>query len=207
MTSPPSSGGVCPQLVLLDGATGSGKSSLLRHLRDEYSSSVFVGKKFTTRQQRIGDNTWEFRFVERIPERYSECSFESVGNRYAVNCDEVKQAIDRGLIYAITCVDRPTIETLMSDFNAVAVYVYRAWTPADLESVLDSRGTVDALDAQLRREEVASVASQYLEKIEFYDHVVLNVGGQTNMIEQLSKILLSYGISPDSVRDGVAATF
>ena len=187
------------QLLLLDGATGSGKSSLLTYLREKYSVKVLVGAKLTTRQKRIGDNDWEFRFVEHISKQYSRYSFTSVGNHYAINHEELMYAINHRLIYAVSCVDRQTMELLKSDFDTVTIYVYRTWTATDLESLLISRGTSNQLDSQFRRDEAASIASQYFEKIEMYNHVILNVGSKMDMVEQLSKILLLHGITTDTI--------
>lgn len=190
-----------PQLLLLDGATGAGKSSLLNYLREEYSRGVFVGSKLTTRPKRIGDNDWEFGFVTEIPERNAAYSFNSVGNRYAVNQDELSHTISRGLTYGITCVNRTTMEALKSDFDTLLIYVYRLWTAADLEGLLVSRGDTDGSASGLRRDEVASIASQYLEKIELYDHVLLNVGSKTNLLDQFSAILSWHGINRESATD------
>lgn len=187
-----------PQLVLFDGATGAGKSTLLGYLRDEYRESVLVGAKLTTRKKRTSDNEWEFRFVKRIPEPYTPLSFGSVGSHYAIDYDQLVRAVDRRLIYSISCVDRRIIEILASDFITCTIYVYRSWTDIDLEALLISRGISDQFDAQLRRDEVASIAQEYLQKIDLYDHVLLNIGSKLQLIEQLAKILQSYGISGDT---------
>lgn len=193
-----------PQILLFDGATGAGKSFLLEFLRKEYEEKILVGTKLTTRQKRISDNEWEFRFVKRILEPHSRYSYSSVGNQYAIDDDELKSAIDRGLVYAVSCVDRRTIETLKADFITVTIYLYRSWTAKDLEALLASRGTSDRPDSELRREEVLKLASQYMDKIELYDHVLLNVGSQKDLFEQLIRILILYGITQDAVTGGGA---
>lgn len=192
------------QLILFDGATGAGKSSALKHLRDKYSERVLVVGKLTTRPRRVSDNDWEFRFVTHIPERYSPYLFTSVGNQYAIDRDELLQAATQGFTSAISCVDRRTIEILKSDFPTVAIYIYRSWTADDLQALLAARGASHGLDAQLRRNEMDSIVTHYLQKIELYDHVLLNIGSKMDMIEQLSKILFSYGITSDAAqnRDG-----
>ena len=186
-----------PQLILLDGATGAGKTSLLAHLRRVYSRTVLVGTKLTTRRKRLADNEWEFRFVEHIPEQYALYSFQSVGNYYAIDYEELSHAVDLKLIYAISCVDREIMERLIADFNTLAIYVYRSWTATSFEELLASRGTSNSIESHVRRAEVASIASQYLRKLELFDHVILNIESESHLIEQLSRILLLYGISRD----------
>lgn len=186
-----------PQLIILDGATGSGKSSLLEHLHENYTQAVLVGAKLTTRKKRLADNDWEFRFTSRIPKQYERYSFSSVGNQYAVNVDEFQNAIQSRLTYAISCVDRRTSKLLSSRFSTVAIYVYRSWTQEELEALFQIRGTSCRLESELRREEIASIAKEYYDKIDIYDHVILNVGSRQEMIKQLAKILRLYGITQD----------
>ena len=187
-----------PQLLLLDGSTGAGKSLLLRYLREEYSKSVFVGKKFTTRKKRLGDSDWEFSFLPTIPDRHSSYSFQSVDNNYAVNIEEARYAVANGFTYVISCTDRPVTEKLRSEFGTLVVYVYRTLTSSDLEMIFNSRGLFASKESELRRDEVSSVAVRYLQQLEIYDHVVLNISSELSAKAQLSTILSLYRIEQDS---------
>jgi guanylate kinase len=184
-----------PALILIDGATGAGKSTLLADLRKNYAESVLVGTKLTTRAKRVGDNDWEFRFAKSIAEGYSKYRFHSVGNDYAVDHKQLALAIDRGFIYAISLVDSRVVRLLNSRFQTVIIYVYRPLDTSVLEALLTSRG--DDASCRLRREEIGSIGSHYLEMIELCHHVILNLGSETDMCNQLAKILELYGIQRD----------
>ena len=186
-----------PQLFLIDGATGAGKSTILEYLHSTYTKRIVVGRKLTTRQRRIGDNEWEFEFVENIPNNQLRYSFASLGNHYAINFEELTNALSQGLTYAVTLVDKTILKQLSSDFKTASVYVYRPLTDENLQSLLVSRGS-DAKDWQSRKKEVESIGADYLDKIDIYNHIILNVGIPSMMIEQVSKILRVHGIYPDS---------
>jgi len=190
-----------PQLVLFDGATGAGKTSLLTYLREAYTSRVFVGSKLTTRRRRITDNAWEMRFVERIPDEYLNDSFVSVGHQYAVDRNQLLTTISRHLVYAISCVDRWLIEDLCSHFHTVTIYVYRSWSAVEMEAFLAARAASDSTDTALRRDEIKSVMAHYLPRITLYNHVILNIGSMADLNEQLAQILQSYRIYGDGAGD------
>lgn len=180
-----------PELVLIDGSTGSGKSTILDYLRNTYSQVFYVGSKYTTRDKRVGDNSWEFKFVDEIPESYKKFSFGSVGKYYAVDFDEIKSAVKNEKTYVITCVDKATQMALGTYFRTIVIYVYRNWSVKDLDELFSSRASSKE-DAKIRRDEVDSIPIEYMEKIENYKHVILNVGTKENLYKQLAKILASY---------------
>jgi guanylate kinase len=188
------------QVIVFDGPTGAGKSVLLAWLHDEYRQAVLVGKKLTTRNKRLDDAEWEFEFVHKLPEVSSVYRFESVGNEYAVKSDDIRQAVAQNLTYAISCVDRGTIDRLRSEFNTVLIYVYRSISFDDREHVLQSRCFGSLSELELRRAELATIITSYGERITDYDHVILNIGSKSQMLRQLSNILGSYGIRRDLTR-------
>jgi guanylate kinase len=167
-----------PELLLFDGATGSGKSSLLSFLRECYSNRVHVGTKVTTRNRREGDNEWEFSFVTEVPQELREFSFTSVGHQYAVDVQRLVETNDRGLVYAMSCVDRGITQRLRGRFSTIAIYVYRPWLAEDFDALLKRRGVTDVTDVSRRRVEVASVCTEYARKIDLFDHVILNIAAQ-----------------------------
>jgi len=190
-----------PDLFIFDGATGAGKSTLLELLRNEYSKRILVGTKLTTRKRRNDDNDWEFRFVAQVPDAHLKYSFHSVGHEYALDIDALGRARSAGLVYAISCVDRQIVQRLRSDFSTVAVYVYRPWKENDFEALLATRGISEPKDVHLRMTEIATVSREYLEKVDLYDHVILNIGSEADVRAQLVRVMEFHGIERDEGRD------
>jgi guanylate kinase len=186
-----------PQVLLLDGATGTGKSLVLQYLRDEYRATVHVGAKFTTRKRRAGDNDWEFKFVESIPDSSRQYSYSSVGNEYAVDPVDLATAARHGKLYATTCVDPSILRRIAADFRTIVVYCYRPMTAAGLLALLATRGTRDPEEVEHRRKEVESVVADYQRRIALYNHVLLNLEGHHQLRDQVSSLLRHHGIAPD----------
>jgi len=188
-----------PELLILDGATGAGKSLLLEWLRQEYSD-VEVGTKLTTRKRREGEQAWEFRYVKSIPKRYSSFAFSSVGNYYAIDYTALSKAVHSGLTYALSCVDRRIVKRLAAEFNSLIFYVYRPPIDGALDQILISRRSADRRDSLARRDETLMIAEHYVENIGYYNHVLLNLGSKENLFGQLSRILLMHGVErkPDA---------
>jgi histidine triad (HIT) family protein len=187
-----------PQVIVLDGVTGSGKSTLLQYLRTNYSQSVHVGTKFTTRQRRVSDNDWEYSFVDAIADTYSRYRFQNLRHMYAVDSQALRDALAIGHTYATSCVNEDVIRLLVADFRTLPIYVFRPLASTELDDLLKSRGSVDAADTALRREELRLLADDYASKSELFRHVILNIGTKAQLCEQLSKLLESYGIGDDT---------
>jgi guanylate kinase len=178
--------------LLIDGPSGAGKSTLLNHLRTSQQIRVEVGSKYTTRAKRLGDNDWEFYFVDTIPPSDTTYSFRSISNEYSLDAAAMFAAFRVGKIYCVTCTDGPTLTKLRHEFSAVIVYVFRPLSEGGLDKVLASRGTLGAADAQARRSELSNVAPDYLSKMALYDHVILNVESEEFLRLQMDAILGMY---------------
>jgi guanylate kinase len=181
------------EVLLLDGATGSGKSTLLNYLRDQHRNTIYVGRKFTDRPQRQGDNDWEFRFVPKIPKEVNEYAFESVAHRYAIDLFELEAALQQGKTYTVSCSNRETIAKLREKFNTVCVYVYRIWRYGEIDTLLASRGATPS-DVEFRKAEIARIANDYSQGIGIYDHVIINDGLSTVHYDQINIILAQHGL-------------
>lgn len=176
------------RMFVLDGATGAGKSSLLAHIRLNYSATMHVARKLTTRIPRKTDNDWEFRFVDRIPHACEAYAYESVGNFYALDADELSDGVRNGRTVCFACADLKLLDRLKQEFGAIVIYVYRPWSDAELDALLRSRATVGP-DAERRRHEIASIGDDYTEKMHLIDHVILNVAGIECAQRQLDAIV------------------
>ena len=183
-----------PEIILLDGASGVGKSTILQYLKNEYSDQLYVGSKLTNRQGRIGDTEWEFKFVEIIPKN-SKYSFQSVGYYYAIDFEELTNIIKQGITYVISCTDRNTIEKIKNDFPTISIYVYRAQTRMQVNQLLIDRGLQNEIDIKIRLAEYDLIISKYIENINLYDYVILNIGTVHELYCQISNLLSNYSIN------------
>jgi guanylate kinase len=183
-----------PNIILLDGISGVGKSMILDFLKSKYKNKIFVGTKLTNRKRRESDNNWEFEFVENIPSNY-ELSFPSVGNLYAINNQEIERKITDGFTYVISCTDRTTIQKVQSRYKTIVIYIYRNFTIDDFSNLVLKKDTKSYTAIKNRTQEFADLSSGYLENIDLYDHVILNINSIENALKQLSKILSLYGFS------------
>jgi guanylate kinase len=173
-------------LILLDGATGSGKSQILSHLRG-IGAPIEVGTKWTTRRRRPGDGDWEFSFVARLPA--AVLPFGSVGHEYGIDLTTAERCLTNGGVYAVTCGDVGAIRRLRSlGYPLVVIYVFRPLTDGQLDQILLERAT-DDVEAQTRRAEVASVATDYLSKLSEIDRVILNIGSLSHLRAQVDHLV------------------
>jgi len=165
-----------PELLIVDGVTGTGKSTLLEFLRRDYAGSIRVGATLTERRRRPTDATWEYRFVDEIPERLAKFTYASVGNRYAIDLDEIASAVSAGLCYSFTCANYAIIEFLRSRFKTVVIYVYRPLTSEEIQALMIRRQAESTEDVEARCVDAARVLEDYATYIQTYDFVLLNAG-------------------------------
>jgi len=187
------------QLLLLSGATGSGKSTILALLRSRFLGSVYVGRKYTTRARRNSDCAWEARHVDSLPHDHSLLAFEDVGAQYAVALREAAAAVDRGLVYAISCSDQVVRQALKNRYRACHLFVYRDWsrTGGSFGRLLDDRGVQRQDDRLHRWKEHAHVPDHLLQAEQDIDEVLLNVGTIEQLGLQFLRTLSRHGIAPD----------
>ena len=184
-----SDAGSIPFLGIVDGPTGAGKSALLEHLLRRHSESCVVGTKLTTRPRRVSDGDRELRFVDEIPASLGEFTYSSVGWHYAVDVVSVEQALGAGLSYFTICTDPAVTRSLVRRFPTVVIYVHRLLLPQDVSALLAARGVTGREEIRRRVAEVVKAVSRYASNIGIYDFVVLNVGGVSDLHEQVDAIL------------------
>jgi guanylate kinase len=178
-----------PEVLIVDGVTGTGKSTLLEFLRRDYADSIRVGATVTERRRRPTDSTWEYRFVNEIPERLAKFTFTSVGNRYAIDPDDITRAVSAGLCYAFTCANYEIIEFLRNRFKTLVIYVYRPLTSEDINMLMIRRQTESTEEIEARCADAARVLEDYATYIQIYDFVLLNAGTIEDFENQARAIL------------------
>jgi len=178
-----------PQVLIFDGATGSGKSTCLEHIRRVWSEFVSVGSKLTTRNRRPTDNDWEFSFVSAIPASDSLIKLTAVGSEYAIEISQIVGSDQCGLIWSTVCTEPRAIEALKSKFNVRLVYVHRCNLEKKVDEIIAARGQISEHEARERKIEAATAVERYAEGISRYDHVVINGGDLGLLTAQVDELL------------------
>ena len=186
-----------PHVIIVDGVTGTGKSALLQFIRREYSNAAHVGTKISDRPERADDATWEYRFVEQIPPHFAATTYSSVGNRYAIDTDELSEVVGLGRTYVTTCAHYGVIESLRQRFTVAVVYIYRPLTSNDVRELMEHRGVVNGNAVAQRVEEIERLPDDYAAGISVYDFVLLNVGTVAQFQNQARALLRTCGLIAD----------
>lgn len=184
-----------PFVIFLDGATGSGKSTILQWLSSRYPNSLKVGRKLTTRPQRPGGTDSDHTFVSDIPVRHSKFAYTDVGAMYAINLDEVEETLAANKCYAVSCTRPATVEEFRFHYSAIYIYVFRPACLFSVSALMFDRGVTDAAAIQARMNEIEECIPKYSANITQYDHVILNASTGEALLLQVSNLLLQYGLS------------
>lgn len=182
-----------PQVLIIDGVTGTGKSTLLQFIRSQ-CPAVHVGAKLSDRPRRADDSAWEYRFVQEIPAHLEQTTYKSVGNRYAIDMDELTTALRHGRTYVTTCGHFEVIENLRRRFMVATVYIYRPLTSGDIHSLMQQRGVHDSDVITSRTHELGKLLDDYASGMHIFDFVILNVGTLTQFENQVRAFLRVCGL-------------
>jgi guanylate kinase len=191
MNRSPNNRNVRPEVIVVDGVTGSGKSEILGYVREHPSQEYIVPQKLTTRPRRLSDNSWEFNFVENIPDTPSFIEWGSVGARYAVALNDLRRTVAQGKIAVFICTEASTISLLASEFKIIHLYLYRPIEKRDLMQLLAQRG-LGSEQIRTRIAEHASLQDDYLAKISTLSATLLNIGAISYLRRQFDELM-----SPD----------
>jgi guanylate kinase len=172
------------RLIVLDGVSGSGKSSLLSLAKDNEKYAVI--KKRTTRPRRESDESWEFDFCDHIDVKSGTITYSALGYTYGIDVDSpVRKNLNK--IFIVVCTDLQAIKDLREYYNTKHAYIYRHNTPEELESLLRQRGT-DANQYNARMIEFYSEKEEYIARLGSIDAVLLNIHDTDYLFRQLEAV-------------------
>lgn len=174
------------ELWLLDGATGSGKSTALEYLRSHPSNQFAAIRKLTTRSKRLSDNDWEFDFVSDISEFGGRLVWESVGARYAVDLNQLGNNAHKTKV--MVCTELSVQMRLVEDYGARVLYFYRPMSDEQFEALLSDRGSSSVVRDE-RREERASIGNDYPARLSWNTTTILNLADLSLLEVQLERLV------------------
>lgn len=164
-------------IILINGASGSGKTYLLEHLHmlDDYK---FVPlKKYTTRSRRefeINQNSVDLiydcepEYIQTLKYKYSY-----KGEQYGINQNEIIDEIDNGNIPVIIVRSFDIIRVIKKSFSDVKSLFIIGASGETLKQQLMQQGrhVEDISDSDT---EIARVINEYMENIDVVDNFIVN---------------------------------
>lgn len=179
------------RLVVLDGPSSAGKSTITSLLFQEEGLGLEFVKRYTTRDPRPGDdvegnyifvNHEQFQTMEDRGE-FIEVRHFQFGMSYGLRFADIDDVLDQGK-NALAIISLGNVDLIREHYtDAIGVFVTAPL--ADIEARLRARGA-DENKVQERLEN-ASKATQFEHR---YDYVVVNKEGKlTEVIEELIKYL------------------
>jgi hypothetical protein len=187
---------LAPQVMVFDGVTGSGKTTALAYIRELCTATVRIGHVWTQRSRRQDDPEWEHIFVDDIGTTGNLRKYESVGNHYAIDMNEVAETVRTGLCYVVSCADYDLVAELRSCYRTRFVFVYRPVTARGVEQLLLKRHGVRPPDTKARVADTRLMLDEYAGAIGLFDCVILNVGSLTDLHAQVRALLSVYHLLP-----------
>ena len=172
------------RLIVLDGVSGSGKSSLLSLAKVNEKYAVI--KKRTTRPRRDTDESWEFDFCDHIELKSGTITYSALGYTYGIDVDSHNNE-NLNKIFIVVCTDLRTIKDLRKHYYTKHAYIYRHNTPEELESLLRQRGT-DTNQYNARMAEFYAEKEEYISRLGSIDAVLLNIHDTDYLFKQLEAV-------------------
>ncbi len=178
----------------LDGASGSGKSSIMQALVKMMPDKLRLIHRYTTRKRRPSDAEEEYIFISQdeykkmvTGGRFIEHREYLFGMSYGTVIDEVRSIIDSGqnAIGIINLGNGRIVKERLPE--AVTIFLE---VPAEMiERRLRKRGT----HTQEQIQERVGNARKAMNYASHYDHIVKNLDGKLNeAINQVKEIIASY---------------
>lgn len=173
-------------VLMIDGITGCGKSSLL-----EYANKNFLNfrqlKKYTTRSRR---NASDCDHIFSDFPRHSELIiYEDVGAIYCIDITSIEKNEEKGVNTILVCTNSNARKEIHRRFFSKSIYIYRPISNKLLLNLQEERGVVDSIQINSRLAEYDNFLENYISSIEEYDSVILNIGKMDYMFEQFNKIM------------------
>lgn len=180
-----------PHLITLTGASGSGKSTVVKYLLAKADSS-FKPKlipKYTTRIPRK-DDSGEVICISEIPD---ECDivYEQNENRYGVRLKDVYEIISSGSCPIVILNDVRAVEDVRSALNGLvrSIFIFRTRpTFKRYQQLAKSRRVKNEEDVERRFRKAQAIYRIYIENIYLFDHVIINSGSRKDLREQVRQI-------------------
>ncbi len=165
--------------VVFCGPSGTGKSTLIKRLMNEYPSAFAFSVSHTTRKPREGEKDGrEYHFVsrEQMLKAVENNEFlehaEFSGNIYGTSKKAVEDVLSSGRICALDVDIQGVLSLKKTDLNPIYLFI-KPPSMDILEKRLRDRGT-ETDESVRKRLETALRELEYEKKGDLFDHVIVN---------------------------------
>lgn len=170
-------------LIIVFGGSGSGKSTVLAALKSGLGERFVEGRKLSTRLRRQNDPI-DMR-VGQPKEAFQVCDiqYERYGHLYGITSTEIKEQLDAGKCFGLVIQDVHALRTTKRLFpNCYVWYVVRPLSEDRFRDISAQRQTPsDEVNHRLRARR--SVHSEYVESLDLFDGVILNLGSEAQLVK------------------------
>lgn len=196
-----------PEIIVIAGTSGSGKSFLARHLPMLERDVVLVKKKSTRKPRGYElerpDDT-DLKFVDK--KEVENCDYRYIyGDAlYGINKGDLQRVLLEGKSPFLIVRDSATIKQIRDDFpgQVFVAFVRSTLTPHALQNVLQQQGLSDiSIEERLARDELD--LHQYLNFRVIFHSVIANDYNPDNFIAQFRKDLNDFRLRDMVVRNYV----
>lgn len=172
-------------IYIIFGASGSGKTTLLISVKAHLGERS-INRKATTRNIRSYDDMEVISYPDGIPKDEYEYFYSQYGHEYAIDKQQLEDAIKGGYHHFVICNDIPTIEKIKADFKFNVKVIYLEFdAPEESIREIQKRRAITDDEINLRISKI-----EYLRKVFFdnmnnglFDGVIINRYGQTTEVD------------------------
>lgn len=203
------------RLIIVDGASGTGKSDMISYFAHKPGLKASVIKKYTTREKRPEEERSVYsdlffppltfaEFNDRVksdPEfrNYRYGNDKTGKNLYGVSLSDIKSALTVSDIALLIVRDKASIQAIkndLPDIECISVFLY-----TDREQVvarLRSESYTEA-DIDFRLQRLPAAWSDYVKASSFYDYVIVNNSSQPEFYNILDSFIEKIVSEPPTI--------
>lgn len=179
-------------IYIIYGASGSGKTTLLLAVRERFGEKA-INKKGTDRPKRSYDDIEVISYDSGIPKDKYDYFYSQYGHEYAIDKNQLEDAIKNGYEHFVICNDIETIKKIKSDFkfNVKVIYLHFDAPEASIREIQKRRGIKDD-EINLRISKIQYLREQYFENLSMFDEIINNKYGEnpeTYLWPQMERII------------------
>lgn len=181
-------------IYIIFGASGSGKTTLLHSVKEHLGDRA-INMKATTREIRSYDDIEVVSYPEGIPKSEYEYFYNQYGNEYAIDKNQLEEAVRGNYHHFVICNDVPTIKKIKEDFKFMVKVIYLDFdAPEDTIRTIQERRGINDDEIKIRISKIEYLKQIWIDNLGkgLFDEIIVNRFGtnpETNLWPQLERII------------------